>query len=454
MKKWSILLLLVCVLLSGCAASAGTAGEVTRFQTENVTQVPTGMAEDMAMEEQVSLETQDIRQEDPGMCAPEEAPAESQPAEILPQETVTVPEEVPIEIGQADTPQTMPEAEPAPAVDTTPKTDDTTETPTPENTNNTPGTTPSTTPNLPQPSVDTAAKPETETDSAVKPTTGATSTTNSTTNSPTTGANVPSSYNPPSYPKETDNDVLMFRYDTVTIPLGSSQVAEVFYFGNGTLRWYALNPALVSVDANGRITPLWDGNFIIYVTDGTYTDSIYVKVPATGSEIAPTFYFENAAVELQVGQTMPLRVEGSLNTHLYAVTYTSSDDMVVGVNTFLTKELRAYNPGTAVITANCAGHRATMVVTVVPAPQVEPEPELELTHSSLNLRVNGQFQLHPYYSGSGTLEWVSMNPDIVQVKNNGLVTAVGEGVGTFYVTDGELTVYCQVYVKPNGEPFF
>ena len=98
------------------------------------------------------------------------------------------------------------------------------------------------------------------------------------------------------------------------------------------------------------------------------------------------------------------------------------------------------------------GYHATIQVTVVPAPP--KGPELQLTHIKLNLHVGGEFQLHPIYTGGGQVEWVSMDPDIVQVKNSGLVTAVGEGVGKFYVTDGTLIAYCEVTVKPIGEPFY
>lgn len=412
MKKIALLLSLCCLLLAGCQNSQGD---------------PTGMpGQNEATEALTAQATL------PAQTQPEQAPSGEAAEDTLLPEEEALPEETPEEI-----PEETPEGSDAFVPALSPDTDSEATMPPAESESPAAPAQPTpSTPEVSQPTPETQSPTQPDPETPTAPESG------------TPGTDVPPSYIPPDIPKESDNEILMFRCDTITIPLGSSKQAEVFYFGNGTLRWYALQPALIQISESGVITPLWDGNFIIYVTDGTYTDSIYVKVPEENQDAEPSLYFKNSNIQLEAGETLRLEVFGSAVTHYHTVTYTTSERHIASI---YRKELTAHNPGTTIVTAECAGHRTMMIVTVVPA--TPKPPELILRYSKMYFHLGYEYHMGVCYTGDGELKWVSLDPDIIKVLDSGYIAGLSEGVGRFYVTDGTVTTYCEITVLPKGTPF-
>lgn len=260
------------------------------------------------------------------------------------------------------------------------------------------------------------------------------------TNSQTTKPSTPASGNPTAatYPAATDNTVLMFARNAKTIFVGEQDTLDIFYFGNKKLSWYSSHPIGLTVDQSGVITPLCEGNYKVYVTDGEYTAMAMIFAPV-GWGMSSGLFFDHLQTELTVGKSTLLNLNGVAPG--YSISYSSSNASVVRVSgSYIT----AVSPGIAIVTAKEPyGQMAKMLVTVVPASETV---SLDIRQDSIDLYRLEELSLGYHYSGTATLEWNSSNVNVARVDENGRVCAYGEGSCYIYLSDGTYADQCKVTV--------
>ena len=275
------------------------------------------------------------------------------------------------------------------------------------------------------------ATPSTNTNATTKPTAPSTEATKPTTPSTST---IPSSY-----PKATENHVLFFMESTQNIGVGQTVKADYVYYGSGKLSWHVDYPRGFKVDQSGNMTPLVEGNYVVYVTDGTYTAKTEVFAPQNWWGSPHSVYFDNNRMDITAGTSRLIPVTDG--TDFGSSWYSSSDPSVVKVEgAYLT----ALNPGTAVITAHRAYCNCKLIVTVKPAAQTV---SLKLNQNEASLYRHQILQLKADYNGSNPLTWSSSHNCIAVVDENGLVTARREGTCEIYVSDGTFAAKCTVTVS-------
>ena len=241
------------------------------------------------------------------------------------------------------------------------------------------------------------------------------------------------------YPAATENGVLFFMESTHNIGVGCQVKAEYVYHGSGKLTWYTSSRLGISVDQTGVITPLLEGNYKVYVSDGTYTAVTEVFAPQNWYGSPHSMYFENSTLELIEGKSTLIPVTDGTS---YGPTgYTSSDPSVA---TITGSYITAVAPGTCIITASRYGCTAKLIVTVVPAVDVTT---LDIVENDVQLYSEQTQQLNKVYDGECYLQWSSSNTNVASVDENGMIIAWGEGSCYIYLSDGTYADQCLVTVS-------
>ena len=215
------------------------------------------------------------------------------------------------------------------------------------------------------------------------------------------------------------------------------------------VRWSSSDESVATVDANGLVTAISEGNATITATtiDGTNlsaTCAVSVTIPTAASVV-----LNQTEIKQYVGETYRMQAtvlpEGSAQT----VTWFSSNPEVATVNK--NGLVTAVAEGTVTITATTTDGTdlsATCEVTVMLPPVVS----VTLNREELVRLVGETFQLQVTVLPAEALQvvtWLTSNPEVVTVDETGLVTAVAEGTATITATttDGtELSATCEVTV--------
>ena len=205
--------------------------------------------------------------------------------------------------------------------------------------------------------------------------------------------------------------------------------------------WSSSAPAVATVDKNGLVTALANGETEISV-GGVKVCSVTVRTSVTGVEL------DRDTLRLIVGDKEQLTATVSPETATdKSLTWSSSDSEVasVGADGLVT----AHKPGTAVITVTTGdgGFTASCMVSVR-----IPVTGVELDRDTLRLTVGDREQLtatvSPETATEKGVEWSSSAPDVASVDADGLVTAhkPGTAVITVATGDGGFTASCTVSV--------
>lgn len=380
MKRTFSVLLLLALMLTGCGAEEEKAPAVTKPQMEIIETT----AATLPMEEET---------------LPEETTAPDVTEETEPSETVPAETE-PAEPAETTPQQTVPQSKPQQST---------------------------TTQTQQKPTTQTQQKPMQQ-----KPTNSTTPTVNTKPSQQTKPADSAK------YPAPTDNHVLMFARNAKTIFVGDTDRLEIFYFGSKELTWYSSHPHAITVDQSGNISPIYEGNYEIYVTDGEYTAKALIFAPALFGA-ASGLYFDDLKTEITVGTSRLLDVNGqSPGTYIW---YSSSDPSVASCSG---KYITAVAPGTAIITArDDYGERASILVTVVPN---STTVKVDIHQSEVSLYHGQSTYLDWTYTGTAPLEWRTTNGYVAMIDDDGWLRAVGEGSCTIYLSDGTYADSCEVTV--------
>ena len=201
------------------------------------------------------------------------------------------------------------------------------------------------------------------------------------------------------------------------------------------------NSGIVSVDENGIVTALKEGNATVKVSVGG--DGVYAlnttEVSVTVKKI-PTEIIANSILNMCVGD-VARDIAGLKPVAEGNLTYTSSNPSVVKVEN---GKIIAVGEGSTNITVSFAGddkyvaaENKTISVTVK-----LNDASVSVNKATLDLLIKDTFNLAATTVPEGlNVSYSSTNESVVNVDSKGIVTAVGTGKATIVVTVGDDKVY-------------
>ncbi|MBR2845841.1 MAG: leucine-rich repeat protein [Solobacterium sp.] len=218
---------------------------------------------------------------------------------------------------------------------------------------------------------------------------------------------------------------------------------------NQNVTWSSSDSSIASVDQNGIVKGIKVGTVTITVKteDGGYTaeKEITVVQPVTGVDINET------ELRLAINDTYQLiaavKPEDAGNQN---VTWSSDHEDIVSVDE--TGLATAHADGTAVITAKTedGGYTAQCTITAYTVRAISINIDEEESASEIEFGATGRVQVvfDPLNTTNQKLSWSSSNEAVATVDQDGLITAVSEGVTLISATseDGGFTVSREIKV--------
>ena len=151
-----------------------------------------------------------------------------------------------------------------------------------------------------------------------------------------------------------------------TLPVGDPDVQLTVSGGSGDYTWVSQDPAIATVDENGKVKAIANGTVNVLVSDGNHKGTCIVRVkggsaPAGGNTTTPasgTATLNKTDFTMKVGEMdVQLTVQGVTT----GVTWTSSDTSVATVNKGL---VHAVGAGQCTVTAAYDGQELKCIVRV------------------------------------------------------------------------------------------
>ena len=209
-----------------------------------------------------------------------------------------------------------------------------------------------------------------------------------------------------------------------------------------SVNWTTSDEAVVTVDADGKVTAVSLGEAVITATCGSVSATCKVSVVATPAE---SIALNHESAQLKVGESITLEAtvlpEDATDK---SVTWTTSDEAVVTVDA--DGKVNAVSLGEAVITATCGSVSATCKVSVV----ATPAESIALNHESAQLKVGESIALEatvlPEDATDKSVNWTTSDEAVVTVDADGKVTAVSLGEAVITATCGSVSATCKVSV--------
>lgn len=227
---------------------------------------------------------------------------------------------------------------------------------------------------------------------------------------------------------------------------------------NRNVKWYSSDETIAIIDENGSVTALKKG--IVTITgeteDGGFESTAIINI----TEAIPVtrIYVTPQRVTIEEGGTTKLRyLISPSNATNKNVIWSSEDETIATVDAY--GRITALKVGTVEIEARTidGGFRSDSSVKVIPnlsvtGIAVNPESASVEEGSTLSLG----FQITPTNASNTNVNWSSSDDTVATVSQNGLITAISEGVVFITVTsvDGDFASSSTITVNPknNDEP--
>ena len=211
--------------------------------------------------------------------------------------------------------------------------------------------------------------------------------------------------------------------------------------------WESSDPSIAKVNDKGLVTAVSQGIAIIYAHgENGVTGTAIVKV-IDNSVTSVTITPENLTLEIDSSAKLEARLSPSMASS--KITWSSLDSSVATVNQ--EGVVMAVGKGATIIYATADnGVRGQATVLVLNSKEV-----LSITISPDNLEMlpGGEEQLEAVVIPSNAnpeITWVSSDPSVAEVNENGLVSAISPGIAIIYAfTDNGLTGLATVKVVTN-----
>jgi len=217
---------------------------------------------------------------------------------------------------------------------------------------------------------------------------------------------------------------------------------------NTNVTFKSLNEKVATVDANGVVTGVSEGNADIVVTteEGGFEAKCTVRVD--GIDARGIERVGDKTVTMGLNQTRQLQVKITpSDTTNKNVQWTSSNNSVATVDS--NGVVTSKNSGSTIITATTHNGLKTEFFIEVETPVTN----ITLNSNEINLNPGGTFKLdatvNPSNASNKNIKWISANESIATVDQSGNVTA--DVAGTTYISavsaDGKVIATCTVNVS-------
>ena len=217
------------------------------------------------------------------------------------------------------------------------------------------------------------------------------------------------------------------------------------------LKWRTSKPSVATVNAEGMITAISKGTATItcYTEDGK-KDSCTITVKATPvQEVHVTNPYGDLAVGGKYTLTAVCYPEHAADK---TIVWKSGNVKIAKVDTY-TGEITCIAPGTVEIYAR-AYDRGEIIVPITITVKPVDVQKFELDVSEIRLEADSTRQVNMTFEGdlNGTVPvWASSNEKIATVDQNGLITAVGNGVAAIRCMIGSQVRTVVVSVPRSGD---
>ena len=217
---------------------------------------------------------------------------------------------------------------------------------------------------------------------------------------------------------------------------------------NTNVTFKSLNEKVATVDANGVVTGVSEGNADIVITteEGGFEAKCTVRV--NGIDARGIERVGDKTVTMVLNQTRQLQVKITpSDTTNKNVQWTSSNNSVATVDS--NGVVISKNSGSTIITATTHNGLKTEFFIEVETPVTN----ITLNSNEINLNPGGTFKLdatvNPSNASNKNIKWISANESIATVDQSGNVTA--DVAGTTYISavsaDGKVVATCTVNVS-------
>lgn len=215
---------------------------------------------------------------------------------------------------------------------------------------------------------------------------------------------------------------------------------------NKSIVWNSSDSAIATVDQNGKVTGVKEGN--VKITAKAENQSATCSVTVKKHVVAVTsIKLNKTELSLEKGKSETLEATVSPeNATDKSMTWTSSDEDVAKVDK--NGKVTAVKGGNASITAKAGNKTAECKVTVT-----VPVESISLNQSSTSLEVEQTITLSanilPQDATEKTVSWTSSNSSVASVDQNGKVTAIAQGTAIIKASAGGKTDTCEINVQPK-----
>lgn len=212
--------------------------------------------------------------------------------------------------------------------------------------------------------------------------------------------------------------------------------------------WSSSNSEIATVDKDGMVVALKEGEVAITVTSGKFTDSITINVKEIALEGIKLSYNEDNLVDgkLLKGQTLKVIVTyvPENTTDSKTVTWSSSNEEVAYVDP--NGIIVGVKAGTVTITAQVGGIQESLELEVIEIPLKSIAFDKVIT----NMVEGGKDTLHIIYDPHNTTDlrdvsWSSSDESIIFVENGNLI-ARKTGTAVIIAEVGDQSVSCEITV--------
>ena len=209
-----------------------------------------------------------------------------------------------------------------------------------------------------------------------------------------------------------------------------------------TVTWSSSNPAIASVDSDGRVTGVAGGEVTIYAKAGGKEAKCVVTVIVPVASVS----LNKESITLVEGEseTLVATIQPDDVTDK-AVSWSSSNDQIATVDG--SGKVTAIKAGEATITAMAGDKTAACKIAV--SKKVIAVSSIELNKNTLELKKGESETLEatvkPDDATDKTITWASSDSNVASVEN-GKVTAVGGGSAIITAKAGEVEAGCSVTV--------
>ena len=250
-------------------------------------------------------------------------------------------------------------------------------------------------------------------------------------------------------------EVTLHLSDSLSLEVGSSQTLEAQLVlepeeaVSPELIWASSEPEIIAVDEGGTLTALASGEATVTLSCGEVSASCTVSAVSCAEKLR----FEASDIQISVGGTAAVGLASEPEDITEELTWVSSDPDVATVED---GEIFGVHAGTAQITVTGRRADATIKVTVT-----TEATDITLNRSQLALQPGETGPLAaavtPADATNKAVSWVSSDPNVATVSDEGLVTGVTEGEATITASCGEISAVCKVTVAaaeawPSSSP--